>query len=94
MHFTPEITLNIQTMGWEILDHHAYSPDLDPCDYDLFNRIKRPLRGRRFGTRRQLIEETDKVIDSINRESRLVGMANLPNRWKEVVKRKGEYLDN
>ena len=30
---------------WEILEHPPYSLDLNPCDYDLFTKVKDPLRG-------------------------------------------------
>ena len=28
---------------WEILEHPPYSPDMSPCDYDLFAIVKEPL---------------------------------------------------
>ena len=32
---------------WEIREHQPYSPDTSPCDYDLFAKVKEPLRGAR-----------------------------------------------
>ncbi|KAJ4430148.1 hypothetical protein ANN_22358 [Periplaneta americana] len=40
---------------WEILEHPPYSPDMSPCDYDLFAKMKEPLRGTRYNTRDELI---------------------------------------
>ena len=35
--------------GWEVLDHPPpYSPDLSPPDFDLFPKLKEPLRGVRL----------------------------------------------
>ncbi|KAJ4449206.1 hypothetical protein ANN_00603 [Periplaneta americana] len=31
---------------WEILEHPPYSPDMSPCDYDLFAKVKEPLSSR------------------------------------------------
>ena len=28
---------------WEILEHPPYSPDMSPCDYDLFTKVKESL---------------------------------------------------
>jgi hypothetical protein len=28
---------------WEILEHPPYSPDISPCDYDPFTKMKEPL---------------------------------------------------
>jgi len=31
-----------------VLNHPPYSPDLSPCDYFLFTKLKLPLKGRLF----------------------------------------------
>ena len=35
---------------WEILKNPPYSPDMSPCDYDLFAKMKEPLRGTQYNT--------------------------------------------
>jgi histone-lysine N-methyltransferase SETMAR len=35
-------------LGFEVLAHSAYSPDLTPSDYHFFGPLKDALRGRRF----------------------------------------------
>ena len=40
---------------WEILEHPPYSPDMSPWDYNLFVKVKEPLRGTRYVTRDELI---------------------------------------
>ena len=42
------VTSVIDEYKWETLKHPAYSPDLSPCDFDLFPELKKPLRGIRF----------------------------------------------
>lgn len=32
------------------IDHPPYSPDLTPCDFFLFPRLKRDMKGQRFAT--------------------------------------------
>ena len=36
-------------------DSGTYSPDMSPCDYDLFAKLKELLRGTQYNTRDQLI---------------------------------------
>jgi hypothetical protein len=33
---------------WELLPHAPYSPDMSPLDFDLFPKLKEPMRGHRF----------------------------------------------
>ena len=37
--------------GLDVLDHPPYSPDLSPCDFWLFPRLKEMLAGHRFESR-------------------------------------------
>jgi transposase len=37
----------IRSWRWEILEHPSYSPDMSPCVFDLFAKMKEPLRGTR-----------------------------------------------
>jgi len=36
---------------WEVLPHAPYSPDMSSPDFDLFHRLKEPMRGHRFPSR-------------------------------------------
>ena len=39
----------------EILEHPPHSPDMSPCDYDLFAKVEESLRGTRYNTRDKLM---------------------------------------
>ncbi|GFR79498.1 histone-lysine n-methyltransferase setmar-like protein [Elysia marginata] len=43
---------------WELLEHHRYSPDLAPCDFHLFSKMKEHLRGQRLETEEDIIQAT------------------------------------
>ena len=48
---TARLTLDtISKLGWEVLEHPPYSPDLSPCDYHMFGPLKEALGGQRFNT--------------------------------------------
>jgi len=40
----------VQQLGFELLQHPPYSPDLAPSDYHIFGPLKEALRGRRFAS--------------------------------------------
>jgi hypothetical protein len=75
-----------------VLEHPAYSPDLNPCDYDGFHRIKGPNKGIRFANENELIKSFDKVIKDVNEKNELKGISKLPERWENVVEGCGEYI--
>ncbi|KAJ4432043.1 hypothetical protein ANN_20657 [Periplaneta americana] len=68
---------------WEVLEHPAYSSDMSPCDYDLFAKVKEPLRGTRCNTRDELICAIEQSIRNINKHGRADDVRRLPNIWKK-----------
>jgi hypothetical protein len=48
-----------------IIPHPPYSPDLAPCDFALFVKLKMKLKGRRFETTFHIQRESPAVLDSI-----------------------------
>ncbi|KAJ4434037.1 hypothetical protein ANN_16356 [Periplaneta americana] len=77
---------------WEVLEHPPYSPDMSPCDYDLFAKVKEPLRGTRYNTRDELIRAIGRSIRNINKDGRADGVRRLPNIWQKVINKGGDYI--
>ncbi|KAI6656241.1 Mariner transposase [Oopsacas minuta] len=50
------------------LPHPPYSPDLAPCDFWLFPKLKDQLRGRRFFSNEELIGALFLAIEEIPKE--------------------------
>jgi hypothetical protein len=48
-----------------IVPHPHYSPDLAPCDFALFPKLKMKLKGRRFETVSDIQRKSQGVLDSI-----------------------------
>ena len=40
----------LRQFGWEVLNHPPYSPDLAPCDFFLFPKLKKMMKGIKFAT--------------------------------------------
>ncbi|KAI6656990.1 hypothetical protein LOD99_16291 [Oopsacas minuta] len=58
----------LDNSGLKTLPHPPYSPDLAPCDFWLFPRLKDQLRGRRFSTNEELRGALFQAIGDIPKE--------------------------
>ncbi|XP_033229066.1 uncharacterized protein LOC117180685 [Belonocnema kinseyi] len=45
-HKSMKTMAKINELGFDLLPHHPYSPDLDPSDYWLFADLKKMLQGK------------------------------------------------
>ena len=82
----------LENYGWQVLPHPPYSPDMRPPAFDLFPKLKKPLRGKRFSIV-EVSNEVTRVIRRINNEGVLTGIQNLPKRWTAVIKHNGDYIE-
>mgnify|MGYP003416975832 FL=1 len=57
-HKSMKSMAKLQELGFELLPHPPYSPDLAPSDFFLFKDLKRMLAGRKFCSDEELIAET------------------------------------
>jgi len=61
-HTTSHTIETIIHLGFEVLEHPSYSPDLTPSDYHLFGPLKNALQGRRFSMDKQVWEAVHKWL--------------------------------
>ena len=79
---------------WEILEHPPYSPDMSPCDYDLFAKVKELLRRNSYNTRDELFHATGQSTRKINKDGCTYGVRCLPYIWENVInKGMGDYIE-
>jgi histone-lysine N-methyltransferase SETMAR len=83
----------LEKYGWQVLSHPPYSPDMSPPDFDLFPKLKKPLRGKHFRNIGEVSNEVTRVIRHINNEGVLTGIQDLPKRWTVVIKHNGNYIE-
>ena len=79
--------------GWQVLPHPPYSPDMSPPAFDLFPKLKKPLRGKRFRSIEEVSNEVTQVIRRINNKGILTGIKFLPKCWTAVIKHNGDYIE-
>lgn len=83
----------LEEYNWEVLEHPPYSPDLSPCDFDLFPKLKEPLRGIRYTDLNELEEAVATEVRHITRRCLATGIRALPRRWELAMKAKGCYFE-
>ena len=90
---TGKVTLNkIQELGWEVLPHPPYSPDLAPSDYYLFLPLKQFLPGKQFNDTLQLRTSCQQFFDSKPPSWYRKGIEKLPNLWQQCISSNGSYF--
>jgi histone-lysine N-methyltransferase SETMAR len=92
-HASGAVSEILEKYGWQVLPHPLYSPDMSPPDFDLFPKLKNPLRGKRFRSIEEVSNEVTRVNRRINNEGVLIGIQDLPKRWTAVIKHNGDYIE-
>lgn len=83
----------IHELGYELLPHPPYSPDLAPSDYFLFADLKRMLAGKKFKSNDEVIAETEANFEAKPKSYYKNGIEKLENRWNQCIARDGNYVD-
>jgi hypothetical protein len=84
------MTTHLLTHPWKpqtnnnivIVPHPPYSPDLAPCDFTLFLKLKMKLKGQHFETLPDIQRELQAVLDSI-KENDFHGAFEA---WKKIMR--------
>jgi len=83
----------LEKYGWQVLPHPPYSPDMSPPAFDLFPKLKKPLREKRFRSIDEVSNEVTRVIRRSNNEGVLTAIQDLPRRRTAVIKHNGDYIE-
>ena len=75
-------------MGIKTVPHLPYSPDLAPCDFWLFPK----LRGCRYETIEEMKESVTKVIDTLTQEDFHGAFQKLLERYNKCIAAGGDYF--
>ena len=83
----------LESYQWKVLDHPPYFPDLSPPDFDLFPKLKEPLRGIRYESLDELQSAVNRKVGRINFGSLATSILALPKRWNSVIQSRGDYFE-
>jgi len=76
-----------------VVPHPPYSPDLAPCDFNLFPKMKLQMKGRRFDTIEEIQEESQRVLGTITKWDFQGCLQAWQKRWERCIRAKGQYFE-
>jgi len=83
----------LEGYSWELLEHPPYSPDLAPCDFHLFPKVKEMLRGRRFENEDQIQEAMRKALRTLDKRSLTTVFDRWVHRMEKCLELDGSYVE-
>jgi len=79
--------------GTPVLEHAPYSPDLAPCDFFLFPKIKSALKGTRFESMEKVKRKSAELLNALTKEDFQHCFDQGKKRMERCVARGGEYIE-
>ncbi|EFN78485.1 Histone-lysine N-methyltransferase SETMAR, partial [Harpegnathos saltator] len=86
-------TVKLVELGYELLPHPPYSPDLAPCDFFLFPNLKKSLAGQKFEPNEEVIAATETYFADLEKTYFSGGLKKLEHRWVKCIELKGDYVE-
>jgi len=91
-HIAKATQSHIFVLGWKLLLHAAYNPDVAPSDYYLFRSLQHHLVDTHFVRFEEIRKYIDDLIASKPVSFYRQGIRKLPERWQKIVDENGEYF--
>ena len=79
-------------LGWEVMLHPPYSPDLEPSDYYLFRSLQNTLNGKIFNDDEVVKSHLVQFFDDKDQKFYERGIMKLPERWQNFIEINGKYI--
>ena len=79
--------------GYELIPHPAYSPDLAPSDYFLFQNLKKDISGRHFRSNEKVVEAVDEWVRDKDPGFFSCGLMALEHSWSKCIILEGNYIE-
>ena len=89
VHNSILVTDYLSKMGIKTVPQPLYSPDLAPCDFWLFSK----LRGCRYETIEEMKEAVTKVNDTLAQEDFHGALKKLFERYTKYIAARGDYFE-
>ena len=83
----------IADLGWKVLPHPAYSPDLAPSDFHLFLSLQNHIDGMIFENDQEIEICISDFFAQKPAPFYKEGIAKLPVRWQMAIDHNGDYFD-
>jgi len=76
-----------------VLPHPPYSPDLAPCDFYLFPKLKLKLKGHHFGTTENIQQTVNDDLNTLMENDFRYCYDQWKKRWNRCVTSQGSYFE-
>jgi len=73
--------------------HPAYSPDLAPCDFYVFPKMKLWLKGRHFASIEEVQAESQQILNMLMPVDFNECFQKWQNRWDRCIQAQGDYFE-
>ena len=92
LHISLTTRQDLLQLGWEVLIHPPYSPDIAPSDFHLFQSLQNSLNGRNFTSLEDCKRHLEQFFAQKDKKFWEDGIMKLPEKWQKVVEQNGEYV--
>ena len=75
----------LRDLHYEFLEHPLYSPDLAPCDFYPFQKLKLFLAGQRFSSNQEAIAAVEAYFADLTKNQFREGIMALEHRWNKCI---------
>ncbi|XP_026828642.1 uncharacterized protein LOC105286551 [Ooceraea biroi] len=83
----------LQKYSITVLPQAPYSPDLAPCDFFLFPKIKTHLKGQRFDTPEEIKQNSQTQLRAIPESAFQNYFEEWKKRWNKCIAAEGAYFE-
>uniref|UniRef100_A0A3Q2Y0F2 Tc1-like transposase DDE domain-containing protein n=1 Tax=Hippocampus comes TaxID=109280 RepID=A0A3Q2Y0F2_HIPCM len=92
-HTAAQTVQTINKLGWELLPHPLYSPDLAPSNFHLFGPIKSFTRGTKFESDNEVKSIVSDWLRHQSKDFYAERIWKLVHRWEKCVTVLGDYVE-
>jgi hypothetical protein len=76
-----------------VVPHPPYSPDLAPCDFFLFPRVKSTLKEKRFQDVAEIQLNMTQQLQAIPKQAYQTCIEEWKDRWNRCIQSGGSYFE-
>jgi hypothetical protein len=76
-----------------VIPHPPYSPDLAPCEFFLFPKMKLKLKGSGFDTTEEIQAESQRVLDTLTEKDFHEAFQKWRRWWDRCLHAGGKYFE-
>ena len=92
-HATQPALQKSSDVGYEVLPHLPYSPDLSPTDYPFLKHLDNLLQAKCFHNQQEAENASQEFVHSLSMDFYTIGINKLISHWQKHVDCNGFYFD-